>query len=127
MTSSDGVSGGDTRLRQIQRYYELVDAGDVSGLVALFAPDAVYRRPGYEPLVGTAELERFYREQRVIKEGRHALSSHLVQGDEGAVHGTFEGVLHDGREVSVRFADFFVFSDSGAFRSRDTFFFAPSV
>lgn len=124
---SAGTPGSDTRLRRIHRYYELVDAGDVAGLVALFTPDAVYRRPGYEPLIGAAELERFYREQRVIKEGRHTLSSHLVQGDDAAVHGTFEGVLNDGREVSLRFADFFVFSDMGAFRSRDTFFFAPLV
>ncbi|SFY40055.1 nuclear transport factor 2 family protein [Streptomyces atratus] len=127
MTVSDGAPSTGAREQRIHRYYELVDAGDVSGLVALFDPEAVYRRPGYDALVGAAELERFYREQRVIREGRHTLSTALVQWDGAAVHGTFEGVLHDGREVSLRFADFFTFSDSGAFRSRDTFFFAPLV
>ncbi|MFD7612811.1 nuclear transport factor 2 family protein [Streptomyces sp. NPDC059828] len=115
------------REKRIHHYYELVDAGDVPGLVELFAPEAVYRRPGYEPLVGRAALERFYREDRVIKEGRHALSAALVQEDGAAVHGTFEGTLHNGREVSLRFADFFTFSADGAFRTRDTFFFAPLV
>ncbi|MEU5284516.1 nuclear transport factor 2 family protein [Streptomyces sp. NPDC020755] len=115
------------RGQHIRHYYELVDVGDVPGLLDLFAPDAVYRRPGYEPLVGRAQLEQFYREQRVIKTGRHALSTMLVQGDSAAVHGTFEGALHDGRAVALRFADFFTFSVNGAFRSRDTFFFAPLV
>ncbi|SEG92232.1 Ketosteroid isomerase-related protein [Nonomuraea solani] len=115
------------REQRIRHYYELVDAGDVPALVDLFDPEVVYRRPGYEPLVGKAELERFYREQRVIKEGRHTLSTTLVKEEGAAVHGTFEGTLHDGREVSLAFADFFTFSASGAFRTRDTFFFAPLV
>lgn len=113
--------------QRIRRYYELVDMGDVPALVELFDHEAVYCRPGYDPLVGRAELERFYREQRVIKEGRHTLSTTLVHEDGAAVHGTFEGTLHDGQTVSLRFADFFTFSTTGAFRSRDTFFYAPLV
>ncbi|WP_240137706.1 nuclear transport factor 2 family protein [Streptomyces sp. MUM 178J] len=113
--------------QRVRRYYELVDAGDVTGLVGLFDHDAVYRRPGYDPLVGRAQLESFYREHRVIKEGVHTVSTILVHEDGAAVHGTFEGTLHDERSVSLRFADFFTFSESGTFRSRDTFFFAPMV
>ncbi|MEU8622505.1 nuclear transport factor 2 family protein [Streptomyces sp. NPDC048623] len=116
----------DTEQR-IRRYYELVDEGDVPALVELFDQEAVYHRPGYDPLVGRAELERFYREERVIREGRHTLSTTLVHEDGAAVHGTFEGTLHDGRRVSLRFADFFTFSEAGTFRSRDTFFYAPLV
>ncbi|MFC0070453.1 hypothetical protein ACFFQW_42150 [Umezawaea endophytica] len=37
------------------------------------------------------------------------------------------GVLHDGKEVSLRFSDFFEFTDDGRFSRRDTFFFAPLV
>ncbi|MEO5875035.1 MAG: nuclear transport factor 2 family protein [Streptosporangiaceae bacterium] len=111
----------------VHRYYELVDADDVEGLVALFDANAVYHRPGYEPLVGTTELERFYREDRVIDKGRHTLSA-TVTGDGGAaVHGAFEGVLKDGRQVALRFADFFTFSQEGTFQTRDTFFFSPMV
>ncbi|MGW2090190.1 nuclear transport factor 2 family protein [Streptomyces sp. NPDC001880] len=115
------------REARIRHYYELVDKGDVPGLVELFDPAAVYRRPGYDPLVGREALERFYREQRAIKEGRHALAATLVGEDGVAVHGTFDGTLHDGLEVSLRFADFFTFSADGTFRTRDTFFFAPLV
>lgn len=124
---TDDRTPKSAREERVRRYYELVDAGDVSRLVNLFDTDAVYRRPGYAPLVGRDELERFYREQRVIKEGRHTVTTALVQEDAAAVHGTFEGTLNDGREVSLRFADFFTFSEDGVFSSRDTFFFAPMV
>lgn len=42
------TTGADT----VRRYYDLVDAGETDALVGLFAEDAVYLRPGYEPLVG---------------------------------------------------------------------------
>ncbi|WP_447041114.1 nuclear transport factor 2 family protein [Streptomyces sp. DSM 118878] len=122
-----GGAAREGRESRIRRYYELVDAGDVPGLVNLFDEDAVYRRPGYEPLVGHAGLERFYREHRVIKEGRHTVATLVLHGDDAAVHGEFRGALHDGREVDLRFADFFTFSDANTFRSRDTFFFTPMV
>lgn len=112
---------------RIRRYYELVDGGDVTGLVSLFAPDAVYRRPGYDPLVGRDDLVRFYNDQRVIKDGCHRLSEVVIQGDAAAVHGTFEGTLKDGSAVALRFADFFTFADGGPFSSRDTFFFVQMV
>jgi ketosteroid isomerase-like protein len=59
----------------VRRYYSLVDANDVAGIVDLFTDDAVYHRPGYEPLVGRQDLERFYREDRVIQAGAHRLTA----------------------------------------------------
>ncbi|MEU5092708.1 nuclear transport factor 2 family protein [Streptomyces sp. NPDC021356] len=112
---------------RVRAYYRLVDSGDVPGLVGLFAPDAEYHRPGYEKLSGRAELERFYREDRVIESGRHNLSKIVAQGREVAVHGTFEGVLRDGTKTSVRFADFFSLTQAGTFALRETFFYAPLV
>ncbi|MGW0818650.1 nuclear transport factor 2 family protein [Streptomyces viridiviolaceus] len=111
----------------VRTYYRLVDAGDVSGLVRLFAPDAEYHRPGYDRLAGRAELERFYREERVIADGTHRLSKIVTQGREVAVHGTFEGILRDGTKTSVRFADFFSVDLAGTFSLRETFFYAPLV
>lgn len=112
---------------RVRRYYELVDSGDTDGLVALFAPDAVYHRPGYEPIIGHLGLTRFYTGERVIREGRHDLSTIVAHDREVAVHGEFNGVLHDGREVSLRFCDFFVLGPDESFTRRDTFFFAPMV
>lgn len=112
---------------QVRRYYQLVDAGEVDELVALFASDAVYRRPGYEPLVGRGELTHFYSSQRVIKDGRHTIQTVVTQDARVAVHGQFQGTLKDGTQVAVRFADFFTLTADALFAERDTFFFAPMI
>jgi ketosteroid isomerase-like protein len=111
----------------VRRYYTLVDEGDVPGLVALFAPDAVYHRPGYPPLVGSAELTAFYLDQRIIREGRHTIASLVADSPHVAVQGTFAGVLHDGRTVDLRFSDFFTVGQDDRFTRRDTYFFTPLV
>ncbi|WP_168583079.1 nuclear transport factor 2 family protein [Gephyromycinifex aptenodytis] len=111
----------------VHLYYRLVDAGDVDGLVALFSPTTIYRRPGYEPLVGRDALRAFYEGARVIEEGAHDVEHTVVGADSVAVHGHFRGTLKDGSRVSLRFADFYTFDTDGLFATRDTFFFAPMV
>lgn len=111
----------------VRRYYELVDQGDVDGLVGLFHPDAVYHRPGYPPLHGEKELLDFYSSQRVIKEGRHTITTLVANGAEVAVHGEFAGTLHSGETAETRFADFFHCDSDGMFTRRDTFFFVPRI
>lgn len=45
------------------RYVERVDAGDIDGIVALYAQDAVVEDPvGKPPIQGLVAIERFYRE-----------------------------------------------------------------
>ncbi len=112
---------------RVERYYRLVDADDVDGLLDLFAPEAVYCRPGYEPFVGRDALRAFYEGDRVIESGRHTVDHTVVGPESVAVHGRFEGTLRDGSTASLRFADFFTFADDGRFATRDTFFFAPLV
>ncbi|MGV9270180.1 nuclear transport factor 2 family protein [Kitasatospora sp. NPDC003701] len=111
----------------VRHYYELVDASDIEGLLDLFAPDAVYHRPGYPPLIGRAELECFYGADRVIAEGTHSLRTVVVSDDQVAVQGEFSGTLKDGSRVTLRFADFFALREDGRFARRDTFFFSPMV
>ena len=114
-------------LAAVRRYYTLVDADDVPGLVALFAPDAVYRRPGYEPLTGRDALTAFYRGARVIASGRHTIETEVAAAAGVAVHGRFRGTLKDGTSRELRWADFYTFTPEGLFATRDTFFFAPMV
>ncbi len=115
-----------TRAQRVRRYYELVDAGRLEEMYALFHDDVVYRRPGYEPLEGIEALRGFYEGERVIREGAHTVSSVALDGERIAVEGEFGGVLHDGSRVTVRFADFFVFR-GGRIARRDTYFDAPLV
>lgn len=110
----------------VREYYQRIDADDVAGILQLFTPDAVYRRPGYPPMIGTAALKDFYRNQRVIKSGRHTLTTLIRSGDEVAVQGAFTGVLKDGSSTELEFADFYRLRD-GVFAERTTYFYAPLV
>lgn len=112
---------------RVNEYYQLVDERNHSALVDLFAEDAVYERPGYPPLVGRVALTEFYSSERVIASGRHTVRAMVAEDDRIAVHGEFAGSLKDGRDVALRFADFFVIDDDGHFVRRDTFFFSPLV
>jgi len=112
---------------RVRTYYQLVDGGDIAGLVKLFAQDAVYRRPGYPSMRGRDELERFYREERVIKGGHHTVESMVSSRRRVAVAGSFAGTLRNGQDTTLRFADFFSFGPDGTFSQRDTYFFSPLV
>ncbi|MDL4818700.1 nuclear transport factor 2 family protein [Actinomadura opuntiae] len=112
--------------KTVREYYRLVDAEDVDGLLDLFADDAVYDRPGYPTMRGRSDLARFYGGERVIAGGRHTLDRVVASTPQIAVTGSFEGVLKDGSETRVRFADFFVL-DGPRIVQRDTYFFAPLV
>jgi steroid Delta-isomerase len=105
----------------VGRYYEQIDAGDTEAALSCFAPAAVYRRPGYQPLAGLSSIEEYYRDVRVIGSGRHVVESLLVTDDEVAVKGRFDGVSRDGSPLAVRFADFWRFVDLLVIE-RDTYF-----
>lgn len=111
----------------VRDYYARVDADDIGGMIQLFEPDAIYDRPGCEPLLGRAALEEFYRSQPPIRSRRHALASLIIDGAEAAVHGSADRITLDGRHSTIGFADFFTISESGLFSSRRTFFFVPFV
>lgn len=111
----------------VRRYYERVDAGAVEGVLDCFAGDAVYHRPGYEPMVGRAALAAFYGGERVISDGRHELDQLVVDGRRVAVRGRFVGTLKDGSAVRVGFADFFVLDGAGRFATRHSYFDRPAV
>ena len=123
----ENVAAETAQVTAVRRYYLLVDADEVAALVGLFAPDAHYYRPGYQPLTGRAELERFYREERVIAKGSHTLTGIVAACLDVAVQGEFSGELRDGRQVSLRFADFFSFGPDDLVTRRATYFFAPLV
>ncbi|MHB8451619.1 MAG: alpha/beta fold hydrolase [Mycobacteriales bacterium] len=108
-------------------YYARVDAADVDGLLGLFAPDAVYERPGYPPLVGHAAITDFYRHTRVIATGCHVLTSLVCAGRAAACAGTFRGRLRTGEQVDLRWADFWTLDGRGKVTRRTSFFFAPLV
>ena len=104
---------------KVRRYYDLVDAGEYEKLVALFASDVVYERPGQEAIRGREALRAFYEDGRPLSDGSHDLHSVVRDGDTVAVRGTFEGE-QGGETVSFGFADFHEFVD-GEIARRYTF------
>lgn len=113
----------------VRAYYRAVDADDLEALLALFTPDAVYERPGYEPFEGHEALRAFYAGDRVIASGEHVLESVVADPatSQVACHGRFEGTLKDGSATAVRFADFYELDDVARFTRRTTFFGVPAV
>ncbi|MFP5023494.1 nuclear transport factor 2 family protein [Pseudonocardia phyllosphaerae] len=111
----------------IRQYYRLVDAGKVDELLDLFEVNAAYDRPGYAPMRGRDELDRFYRAERAIDRGEHTLTDVVEDARQVAVAGRFVGVLKDGQTVTVGFADLFTFSPAHRVTRRATFFATPAV
>lgn len=104
----------------VRDYYAFVDDGNVDELVALFAPNVVYERPGHPRIEGRTALERFYRHVRPLSNGEHELHTVLCDGDEVATRGTFRG-RQDGTDVRIGFADFYRFDDEDQITYRYTY------
>ena len=120
------MSAAEAAATLVCQYYEAVDNNDVDALVDLFSDNATYRRPGYPLIEGKEALTTFYRSTRIIESGQHTLTTVLVDADRVAVTGEFHGRARDGRDLEVRFADFFTVTDRKLV-ARETFFDAPAV
>ncbi|MDG5758706.1 nuclear transport factor 2 family protein [Natronococcus sp. A-GB1] len=94
----------------VRDYYDAVDDERYDDLVALFAEDVRYERPGQGAIEGRAELREFYLEGRPLEEGSHEVDDLIVDGDTVAVRGTFAG-RQNGEDVAFAFADFHEFED----------------
>jgi len=99
-------------------YYDAVDDDRIDDLLALFAEDVTYERPGQGSIEGKDDLATFYREERAL-DGDHVLHDVAVDGDRIAVRGTFSGEQGD-EPVEFGFADFHVVED-GVVAERHTY------
>jgi len=103
----------------VREYYTLVDDEQYGDLVALFAEDVRYERPGQGTIEGQEALRSFYLEGRPLEDGSHEIHDVVVDGATVAVRGTFSGRL-DGNPVEFGFADFHEF-EKGKIARRYTF------
>ncbi|MFD3355314.1 nuclear transport factor 2 family protein [Streptomyces fradiae] len=95
------------------------------GRPAVLAPQCVIERPGAEPLVGLARIERFYRHERPVAAGRHTVERLLADAEAAACWGTFSGTDRDGRAVAARFADTYLL-EGGRISRRTTYLHGPA-
>ena len=103
----------------VRRYYELVDESDYDDLVALFAEDVRYERPGQSAIEGREALRKFYEAGRPLEDGSHELESVVTDGDTIAARGRFRG-RQNGEMVAFAWADFHEF-DGDRIARRYTF------
>ena len=110
----------ETARETVRAYYRRVDAGEYEELLALFAADVRYDRPGQGTIEGIDALERFYRSERPLSDGSHDLRTVVVEDDTAAVRGVFSG-RQDETTVSFGFADFHTFDADGLIARRVTY------
>ena len=103
----------------VRSYYDFVDAGHYDDLVALFAEDVRYERPGQDPIEGRDALGEFYESGRPLEDGHHEIHDVVVDGATVAVRGSFGGIQNDER-VEFGFADFHEL-EAGVIARRYTF------
>lgn len=110
----------------VQRLFEIIDGRDFGALGEVFAPDAVYERPGYAALEGLERLTTFYRDERIILSGQHQVED--IASGEGVVisRGVFKGKSRDGTDLNERFADVYRVS-GGKIIHRTTYFFRAAI
>lgn len=120
-------NGGRAGENFVTELFRKVDARDWDALATSFAPDVVYERPGYEPLMGRERVMRFYREERVIASGQHSLERVVLDEGGGACWGRYVGVHRDGSPIDERFADVYTVDAEGRITTRRSYFYRPAI
>jgi Ketosteroid isomerase-related protein len=124
MTST--TVAGRTAGQLVNILFDIIDNRRWDELSEVFAEDGVYGRPGYEPLVGLAEIERFYRFERIIGSGRHQIEQVVSDLGSAACWGWFTGEDKEGGTLSEGFADTYRVAD-GKITRRTTYFYRPAI
>lgn len=124
MTST--TVSGRTAEQLVTTLFDIVDNRRWDELSEIFAANSVYERPGYEPLVGLAAIERFYRFQRIIVSGRHQVEQVVSDLGSAACWGRFTGEDKAGFALHEGFADTYQVAD-GRITRRTTYFYRPAI
>lgn len=116
-----------TQADQIHELFTIIDTGAAwKRLTEVFAPNAVYFRPGYEPMRGIARIQDFYAETRRISIGTHYVYRILSDGPRCCCWGMFSGTTKADGKINLYFTDWYRFS-KGLIVYRRTFFYQPMV
>jgi ketosteroid isomerase-like protein len=125
MTTEIDRPGNDTRShitahRLVTDLFDIIDTANWDDLDRVFARDCVCHPPGIEPLVGMAAIDRYYRHDRPIADGRHRIDCVVSDVGAAACWGRFTGRSKAGDPLDVEFAEAFLVRD-GKIASRTTY------
>ncbi|MFI5674073.1 nuclear transport factor 2 family protein [Streptomyces cellulosae] len=124
MTSTTMV--GRTAEQLVNTLFDIIDNRRWDDLSDVFAEDGVYERPGYDSLVGLAQIERFYRVDRIISSGCHQVEQVVSDLGSAACWGRFTGEDKAGHALHEGFADTYRVVD-GKITRRTTYFYRPAI
>ncbi|MGB0505561.1 MAG: nuclear transport factor 2 family protein [Pikeienuella sp.] len=106
----------DTQTSQVERYFELMTASDIAGIVSLFADDGYVMSPflgrmmaaDFFPKLGGASTASLLTVHDILL-GRN--------GDSAAARFRYDWTLADGSDLSFEGVDYFTFAPDGKFQS----------
>ena len=109
------------QIAQVRRYFELLTASDISGIVSLFDEDAFV----VSPFLGRMNASDFF-----DKLGDASSASKLLvfdvllgeNGDSAAAHFEYDWTLKSGERIVFQGVDYFRFSENGRFESMSIFY-----
>jgi ketosteroid isomerase-like protein len=110
----------------ITELFDIIDGCRWEELGSVFAEDCVYSRPGYEPIVGLAQVRRFYQQERIVASGGHAVECTVSDVGAAACWGRFHGTSKTGDELDEGFADTYRVRD-GKIVFRKTYFYRAAM
>lgn len=96
----------------ITQLFDIIDGCRWEDLGSVFSKDCVYSRPGYEPIVGLAQIKRFYHHERIVASGEHTVECTVSDLGAAACWGRFHGRSKTGEELDEGFADTYLVRDS---------------
>lgn len=108
----------------IETMFKAVDDQRWSELQRFYHPACTYDRPGFDRIEGIASVMDFYLHGRPIQSGVHLIEDVVESGRTACAIGSFQGRLKSGSEISLRFADHYLF-DEDCILERRTFFYTP--
>ena len=105
----------------IRRYFELMSASDIDGIISLFHEDAYV----LSPFLGKMAAPDFFK-----KLGKASTASKLTvfdvllgeKGDSAAAHFEYDWTLASGEKIIFQGVDYFKFADDGKFASMSIFY-----
>ncbi len=110
-----------TRIAHVRRYFELMTAGDIAAVTALFAPGAEV----LSPFLGRMEAPEFFaRLGAASRASRLTVHDILLgtQSDSAAVHFGYDWTMHSGEVLVFEGVDHFTFAPDGRFASLSIFY-----
>lgn len=111
----------------IRELFSIIDEGaDWNRLAEVFAPSAVYFRPGFEPIRGVGEIREFYANARQISLGTHYIYRILSDGPRCCCWGMFSGTTKASDKIVLYFTDWYRFSNE-LIVYRRTFFYQALI